>query len=89
MLCLKKNNVVTDPVQKRVTKSIKALECLPYEERLRSLRLFSLEGRQLRGINEMQFSITALLIPYLISTSFTTRKFHVWKYMYTATIWTR
>ena len=36
-------------IQRRATKMIPALRCFPYKERLRKLRLHSLEVRRLRG----------------------------------------
>ena len=46
---LKKNMNKIENVQRRFTKYVKNIHNLPYEERLRSIKLPSLEYRQMRG----------------------------------------
>ena len=44
-------------VWRRTRKIIQGMECLSYEDRLRELRLCSLEERRLRGGPENSFSV--------------------------------
>lgn len=53
----KRDTVLLDLVQWKVSKTIKGLEHLTYEERLRELGLFSTEQRKIRGIPSMNINI--------------------------------